>query len=405
MRVLLVNTLYPPPTVGGAERSVRLLARGLAGAGHDVHVAAASSTPGRVTTEEEGVTVHRIPLFNAYWPFDPGRRPAHRKLAWHGLDTWNPVMARRLARIVEATRPDVVHTQNLAGFSVAAWEAVKRLGIPVVHTPRDYYLLCPRNTMYRHGRACARPCPDCRVYAWGRRRASAAVDAVVATSDFLLRLHEWLGYFPGASIREVVPNADEGPVDGPERPPLAGQDRPVRFGFLGRLEPAKGVEVLLRALHAVGVPGWEAWIAGRGSPEYLRRLQRLCPSTGVRFVGFVQPGWLLAQIDVLVVPSLWHEPFGRVVVEAYAHGVPVVAARRGALPELVEHGRTGWLFDPERPDELAALLARIVKDPSCLAPLARTAARARSRFGVATVTQAHLEIYDRLQSHDWLRPS
>ena len=78
---------------------------------------------------------------------------------------------------------------------------------------------------------------------------------------------------------------------------------------------------------------------------------------GVRFVGRVDASTFLSGIDVLVVPSLWHEPFGLVLCEAMDAGVPVVASAVGGIPEIVEHGQSGFLFQRGNGAEL--LICRV----------------------------------------------
>ena len=128
-------------------------------------------------------------------------------------------------------------------------------------------------------------------------------------------------------------------------PAVAGQ--PLRIGFVGRLAPTKGLESLIDALLGLGRRDWTLAIAGRGEQHYEAALKRRYESAQVRFLGFVDPGELYAGIDVLAVPSLWEEPLATVILEAYSYGVPVLAARRGGLPELVEHEKTGLVYEPE----------------------------------------------------------
>jgi glycosyltransferase involved in cell wall biosynthesis len=77
-------------------------------------------------------------------------------------------------------------------------------------------------------------------------------------------------------------------------------------------------------------------------------------------LGFIPPAELFAKIDVLVVPSLWHEPLGRIVFEAYAHGLPVIATDRGGISEIVSPGETGFLFDPDVPESDERSLERTI---------------------------------------------
>src|SRR5205807_513311 len=97
--------------------------------------------------------------------------------------------------IVAALRPDVVHTENLIGLSVGIWRLARAASIPVVHTLQDYQLLCPRGTMFRRGRSCARQCRACRIFTARRRAASVVPATVVGITKFVLAMHQTHGYF------------------------------------------------------------------------------------------------------------------------------------------------------------------------------------------------------------------
>ena len=139
---------------------------------------------------------------------------------------------------------------------------------------------------------------------------------------------------------------------------IGAQVEGLRVGYLGRLFETKGLESLIDAVIHGPHDSSRLIIAGSGESAYEQSLRARCAVAPgrVTFLGDVPPRALFEQIDVLAVPSLWHEPFGRVAIEANAWGIPVVASRRGGLPEIVEHGVTGSLFDPDDAGELTRLL-------------------------------------------------
>jgi glycosyltransferase involved in cell wall biosynthesis len=115
-------------------------------------------------------------------------------------------------------------------------------------------------------------------------------------------------------------------------------------------------------------------------------------NTRVRFLGHVKPQEFFSEIDVLVVPSLWNEPMGRVVVEAYGMGVPVLGARRGGIPELIDDGVTGLLFEPEVAD-VVRVLTRIADDELLRTKVARGARRKATAFTVTHMTDCYEGFY------------
>lgn len=363
MKLLFINTLYQPNHVGGAEKSTQLLAEGLREAGHEVTVVTCDATPGTRVAEVNGVTVYYVGLKNLYWPYS-ARRPCRvARAAWHAVDRYNPLMATAVGAILRQERPDAVSTQNLTGFSCSAWRVAKRRGVPLYHTLRDYSLMCPKASMYRAGEACAGQCRLCRIHTSPSRRLSAEVDGVVGISRHVLETHLRAGYFPNVSTRRVIHNAVGVPSDRAVRGALRGG--PLRLGFMGQLTPEKGIGRLVDAMHAWPASKCRLVVAGRGMAAYESQLRRRAPEN-VHFLGFVSPAQLFAETDVLVVPSIWPEPFGRIVIEAYAHGVPVIASDCGGLPELVEHRRTGILYASADSSGLSRAIATFLDEPGLL---------------------------------------
>jgi glycosyltransferase involved in cell wall biosynthesis len=354
VNVCHISNLYPPDVLGGAETVVARLAQGLRAAGHEVTVVSTAPSARAGWDTVEAVRVRRLDPANIYWAGEAPRRAALLKPLWHMLDLWNPAMYQRLRAFLVAEKPDVVHTHNLAGLSVAAWSATAAAGLPLVHTLHDHSLTCVRAVrMTRRGRVCQHQCPPCGFRSRWLRRLSRAVDAVAAPSRFVLDRHLELGFFPRAQTA-IVPWAAP-PVAAADAPPR-GRTQPVRFLFIGGLQPHKGVGVVLEAFRRT--PGARASldIAGAGAMTgACQAAARRDPR--IRFHGFVmgpEKDRLLGSADVLLFPSLCWEAVGLVMLEAFASGLPVIASRTGGIPEFVEEGRTGVLVEPGNAAALAA---------------------------------------------------
>lgn len=184
----------------------------------------------------------------------------------------------------------------------------------------------------------------------------------------------------------------------PRGPRRAERSSAPRVGFLGRLVPEKGVDVLLDA--ARFLPGWEVRIAGDGP---LRRAleasaRDLLGPGRVRFDGALEDGqvsWWFGEIDVLAVPSLprpnWTEQFGRVAIEAMAAGVPVVASDTGALPEVVADA--GLLVPAGDPAALAAGLRSLHEDPALRAGIIQRGRDRAKSFSWPEVAALQRDLY------------
>jgi glycosyltransferase involved in cell wall biosynthesis len=360
MRLLLVNLGYPPNTVGGAELAIQSLARELVRQGAEVTVCSLSQNHSDWHYEDAGVQAYFVnahPMGNLL--LNP-KRTLPEKVAWHLIGELNRQSAHKITDLIRQERIDLVHTQNLTGLSVGVWNAARAAGCPIVHTLQDYQLLCPRGTMFRGGTACRSQCLPCRLFTARRRLASRIPSVVVGISRSILSAHMTHGYFRGA-IPMVIPNGYS-PPNGARLKPDKKTGGSLRIGFIGRLHPAKGVELLLRVLADLPPGVWAAKIAGAGAPHYEARLRALAHHLPVDFLGWVDGRRFYDHIDVLVVPSVYAEPQGLVLLEAASFGVPVVYANHGGLGEMGAAFAGCWPFEPTNPNQLRERLLCLITD-------------------------------------------
>jgi len=275
---------------------------------------------------------------------------------------WSPRARRRLRRLLAENKPELVHFHNTFPLiSPAAYVTCREAGIPVVQTLHNYRLICPNGLLFRDGH----PCEDCvsRVAAaWPgvlhacyrnsrpqsavvaamlavhrlRRTWSRDVSLYIALTDFA-RNKFIAGGLPAAKI-VVKPNFVT-----PD--PGAAPAEKACFLFVGRLSEEKGIRTLLRA--------WARWdsriplrIVGSGPLEGLVR-SAAGASDRIRYLGQLERAAVFQQMrsaHALVFPSQWYEALPVTLLEAFACGLPVIAADLGAAREIVRHGQTGLLF-------------------------------------------------------------
>jgi glycosyltransferase involved in cell wall biosynthesis len=333
-RLLLVNAEGADASAGGAETIVAMLAEGLREREWEVHVLAAFPTAAAPPAPR--VTLHRTS-----W------RSSQRRRVLNHVGDLVAAPSPRLRDAVRAVRPQVVHTHNLPGVSTAVWGIAAAAGARVVHTLHDYYLLCPRVTLFApSGEPCGRGA-FCSFRSRRLQRWSDAVDDVVAVSDALLARH--VGFFPRA--REHVIRH---PWTPPEESVLPPGSPPRTIGFLGALEATKGVHVLLDAAPRLRELGYDLRIAGSG------RLQGAVEAAAARFGNVEYAGRVegerrsafLVGCDLGVVPSVWDEPGGPplTLLDWLEAGRPVLSSGRGGLAEL--EGAGGVLVVEPSPDAL-----------------------------------------------------
>jgi len=282
--------------------------------------------------------------------------------------TWNRRTYADIRALIRTERPDIAHCHNfLPLVSPSVYGACKSEGVPIVQTLHNYRLLCPAGTLFSQGKRCQH-CTRSVMQGVGRgcyrgsRVQTAAVslmlgahrlrgtwtrsvDAYVAPSRFCR------GFFSAAGLGEhkiyIKPNfVMQDPGQRTERGDYAL--------FVGRLSAEKGVLEMIAAWSRI--PRAKLLIAGDG-PLFRQARRVAIGSQGqIKLLGHLNPDQTLDRIKgarFLVFPSRWYEPFGMGLLEAAACGVPAIASRIGAIPEIVADGRTGLLFDPDNFDELA----------------------------------------------------
>jgi glycosyltransferase involved in cell wall biosynthesis len=191
-----------------------------------------------------------------------------------------------------------------------------------------------------------------------------------------------LGLFGHAQTAVIANPVGAAPAAKPRR--LSGRPR---FGYLGILSPNKGLELLAAGWKLSGPGGATLRMAGTGDPPYERALRVLYQDTA-EWCGWVDSRHFLEGIDFLIVPSIWNEPFGRIVVEAFAAGIPVVASAGGGIPELVAEERNGFLFETGNAASLGEAI-RKAAEISDDAYSAMSAAALRDADGYQADTIAH----------------
>ena len=336
MKILIINTLYSPFKVGGAEVSVQLLAEGLAKYGYEVHVASLvpkSSVYANTVAQLNGVNVHYIPLVNIYWPFDGIQKATFVKAIWHLLDTYNPFMIKKVKNLVENINPDIIHTNNLAGFSAGLLSYLGKTDSKIIHTARDYYFLHPNCTLMKDNREMGANDLEVRFWSFLRAPYLKHIHSFIGISKYVLNQYKVMGYKLG-SHNIVIYN----PVCAVENFKSKGRSGRIKVGYIGRLSNEKGFDKFLQLSNELSPnnPNVQFLAAGKGEPEYLDMLKTRFTFDNVEVLGYVESSFFYSEIDILVSPIRWQEPFGRTIVEALSFGVHVIGFGKGGASEIFD---------------------------------------------------------------------
>lgn len=386
LRILHLVHQYLPDHVGGTELYTHWLAQGLSQRGHQniiFHRRTGEGTGLDNRTDETGTQIW------AAWsgPLTPLRR--------FNATFGDKALCHAFERVLDQTQPHLVHVQHLMGLPKTLIDIIRRRDLSFVITLWDFWwvcanaqlltnysqTICPGPNVYLNCARCAlaradRPNlwpavpPLAALLAWRNHQLGQVLQTarqIIAPTPFV---RDW--YVEHGAPAETLTVIQPG-LEVPLRPLRRSRspEEPLRLAYIGGLSWQKGVHVLIEAV--AGLEGIEVWLAGDETAHstYVAQL-RAQASPQVRFLGKLSRAevWaILAQVDVVVIPTLWYETFSFIVSEAFAAGVPVIASRLGPLADRVRDGIDGLLVSPGDSPALRQAIRRLQEDAALLPQL------------------------------------
>jgi glycosyltransferase involved in cell wall biosynthesis len=338
-----------------------------------MHVGVGNLGPGGVATYVRMITKgqiargHSIDLVEL-WPGAPGAAPMPEvETVLRSMDEFELLQKK--------IQPDLIHLHG----QLPQYDSLLE---PSVMTAHEHTSHCPSGGRYLEARRkiCDRDPGFCNCL-WGHfvdRCGSRSPSSILKRLSVTRRSPSFPGHWIAPSnftrdwlLRTRLPldhvHLVGNPFPAPSSRPISAPSDSQDILFLGRLVANKGCDVLLRALSHLAPPSRVVIVGDGPERSALENLVKALDLTDrVIFTGWMKPEIVSDQIDrcrVLAVPSLWPEPFGLVVLEAYAAGRPVVASRSGGLSDLVLPGTTGELVEPGNSVDLADALRPYLADP------------------------------------------
>jgi glycosyltransferase involved in cell wall biosynthesis len=380
LRILVVSSHFPPNFVSGGTIQPQRIAHELSARGHQVSVFAGWHGPRPAFDEwddvdDTGLGVHWI---------------VPSASAWADPRSWdNPTITERFRRHVDALRPDIVHVHSLQSLGAGLLTAAKASGATVTVTMHDFWWLCGRQFLVDPD---LRPCSlvvdagacACEVdESWRRRRSDmirphlASADLVLTPSQSAARILRANGIADGRL--EVDPNGlpddDAGNSmrvhrEGTTTP--RDPDRPVRFLYAGGPHPVKGPGILIDAARLLAGTTRRWTLSAFGIEEHLADTHRSVDDLPITVAPMFAPAErdaVLADHDVLVLPSVALETFSLLTREALAAGLPVICTDNPGPTEVIDDGRNGLIVALADAPALARAMHRVVAEPDLLARL------------------------------------
>jgi len=406
MKICMITNAFslekttPPKKIGGAEACVERICKSLLLKNHNILVITQrpfeglrSLLPKKET--REGLTIYSFYPLNIFSIYYTHKKTLLQKGLWRLIDLINPLPAIIVYGIIHKERPCLIHNHILHGFSpLFLLRLLKRTKIPLIQTLHTYGFLCLRCNLLRHNNQLCLNMPlPCRLFVFlCRALVDSLPDVVISPSVFCLGIYEKYRFFARAK-KMVLANGIETYASNPHQEIKNSQ---VDFKVLsaGRLVPEKGVDVLIRAFKKLSLLKAGLTIVGEGAAEpYLKQLAS--GDRRIRFAGKIS--WeelkeLYKAADVTVVPSVYYEILGNVILESMSHGTPVIGSRIGGIAELIQEGCNGYLFAPGNADELKVILQRLIDNPQQLKIMGKNAFIFAKRYDI----QNHVDALEKL---------
>jgi glycosyltransferase involved in cell wall biosynthesis len=271
-----------------------------------------------------------------------------------------------MADLINRERPDIIHVHNVyPQLSPSVLAACRKANVPVIWHPHDQRPICPTGLHLHSGQICEKCCGGreywCVLQNCRNNLAESAAYAMRSAIHRRMRLFEknytlcvvWSEFLKQRLIAGGFNGTRIAVVDHPVSVPIDQEKTSSGdyVGYMGRISPEKGVKVLIEA--ARKLPDIEFRIAGDPSP--MPSLSESKPAN-VKFIGWCDKNKVkqfYQHCRFIVIPSVCFEVFPTVAIEAMSFGLPVIGSRIGGIPEAIEAGITGALFEPGNSSDLA----------------------------------------------------
>jgi len=384
---MVLTNFYPPHSIGGQEQSCQQVVEGLRQRGHEIQVLTSRHASVNSPTEQDGIYrslflemdlvawSHNLVFFT--------RRKAREK---YNLQT--------LKRQIRHFEPDII-------FIWGMWNLPRSLPVlaeaacpgrvvyrfaeywPTLPSQHELYWQRPGRTWYSRLIKILLRRIALRILAREKQPSCCQFEHTICVSEATHKTLQEAGIaIPNARI---IHTGIEGDIYSTSQPGLLPRkDRgKINLLYAGRLAEDKGVDTAIRAVgnlvHQQGVKNIHLHITGTGRKYYENSLRQIVSQTDLKdFVSFLghvpysEMPKLFHRNDILLVPSIWPEPFARILLEGMASGLVVIATQVGGTSELIQNGENGLLFPPGDHAKLADLIACSVTDPEFSIRLARS---------------------------------
>lgn len=398
MRILSISAFYPPYVIGGAEMCAQSLTYWFAANGHEAAVLTAAPMAEHESwaTPQDGYTLYRVGTPHIYPVFRASQAPGWKKPIWHAQDHYDPRNEAMFEKVIEDFKPDFIHIHWISGLGYNGLKVIGRHDIPTAITLHDLAYACLRTTMFRDSDECVGQCTSCRL---STKVKMGFLDDVprlgfispsksnLDTISALLPIENYPRFHILNPNRYPEPRITHAPAD------------KVRLLFVGRLEKTKGINFLIDLLDPLAERyDFHLTVLGKGPEDHALRAE-YGDRAWLTMQGHVPQqvvADIMAESDLLVVPSLWAENSPGVVFQALVNALPVMGSDKGGLPELIEPGVNGMLVAPGDADQWRAAIVDVLDRPEQLLVLREQAAQQTERYDYDGLAKQMLGAFEQI---------
>ena len=392
MKILMVNKfLYPN---GGSETYMLRLGEYLTSLGHSVEYFGMEHKDNCVSNSAEAYTEN----------MDFHNSGALKKIKLSLKTVYSKEARQKLRLVLDSFQPDVMHLNNFNYqltpsiiLEARKWEKENGRSLKIVYTAHDYQLICPNHMMYNDDSICEKclggkflNCTKGRcvhssllksavgtaeAFYWNKNKVYEQLDSVICCSEFMKSRLDTNPVFKGKTV--AIHNF----IEKIEAPNCEKEDYVLYFG---RFSKEKGIDTILKT------KGVKFLAAGSGPLE-----DEIKGADNVEFVGFKtgsELAELIAKARLTVYPSIWYENCPFSVMESISCGTPVVASRIGGIPELIDDGKTGTLFEAGNERQFEAAIKSLTENDEKAAQMSKFCAEAAFET-IEDYTEKLIEIY------------
>lgn len=411
MRILIVNYRYI--ISGGPEKYMFNITRLLEEHGHEVIPFSIHSNK-NVETPYAKYFVEPIGSRDAVY-FDEVKKTPKSIIQLFSRSVYSPEVKKAIQKEINDVKPDLVYIIHFVNkLSPSVITGAKAMGIPVVLRLSDYFLLCPRfDFMYQK-----KVCEDCLSKGYGtciKRRCVKGSLSASLIRVFSMKFHNLIKVYdkvdafitPSEFLKKKLVN-NHFQEDKIHCIPtfttsksIVGEQKVGSYGlYFGRITEEKGVETVIKAYEKM--PDKSLKIMGDDNTEEGIRLKKYVEEHklgNIEFLGF-KSGAELEQIikdaRFTLIPSIWYDNLPNTALESFQYSKPVIASNIGSLPELVQDGVNGYLFEAGNAEDLQKKIEMLDRDETIRSMGANSRSRLENRFSPESHYNALLSVFEKL---------